>query len=139
MLEILALIKATRWLADVAKGRGHSGMWGGLAPLFWIGGEFFGAIVAVLIGITDTLPIYGVALLVAALSLLVAWGIVTLLPRRELVFEDLGGPATNPHYDPRNPYSPPQFRGEGYMATRPLEPDRVPARTRRLRKHDTES
>jgi hypothetical protein len=79
MLEILILVKFTRYLASVARNKGRSSAWAALGAVFWIGGEVFGFLVGALAGMED-LAAYLPALICAALGAAAAYGIVALLP-----------------------------------------------------------
>jgi hypothetical protein len=105
MLEILFLVWFVRKLSAMAKAKGRNGSWGGLGALFWIGGEIIGFIIG---GMTSSgAGAYGLALLCAGVGAGIAYAIVNSLGPSEYAMaggEDTG----NPHYDPKNPYSPPR-------------------------------
>jgi hypothetical protein len=64
---------------DAASEKGRSKGWAALGVAFWLGGELMGAIVGGLLGL-DSLALYGVALLMAAAGVLVAYLVVKALP-----------------------------------------------------------
>lgn len=79
MLEILILVKFTRYLASVAREKGRTSAWAALGAVLWIGGEVFGFLVGAIAGLED-FAAYGPALVCAAIGAGVAYGIVALLP-----------------------------------------------------------
>jgi hypothetical protein len=83
MLEILAVIGFAKLLSSAAVERGRSKGWAALGVGFWIGGELMGAIIAGILGLDD-LAIYGVALMVAGVGVLIAYLVVKALPPLEL-------------------------------------------------------
>src|SRR5690348_8430136 len=110
MLEILILIRFSKFLGRRAQEKGRSKSWGALGVLFWFVGEIGGFLLAISMG-QDSLAQYGIALVCAAVGAVLAYGIVASLG-------DLSGregerPATamvaNASYDPSNPYSPPRL------------------------------
>jgi hypothetical protein len=107
MLEILFLVWFVRKLSSIAKAKGRGGGWGALGALFWIGGEIIGFIVGASVSAGG--GAYGLALLFAAVGAVVAYVIVNSLGPSEFAMAAGGGDDTgNPHYDPKNPYSPPR-------------------------------
>jgi len=79
VLEILAIIGFVKLLSRAAADRGRSRGWAALGVGFWIGGELMGATIGALLELND-LAIYGVALMVAATGVLVAYLVVKALP-----------------------------------------------------------
>jgi len=105
MIEILFLGWFVRKLSAMAKAKGRSGGWGGLGALFWIGGEVLGLLIGSAAGGGG--GAYAMALLCAAVGAGVAYAIVNSLSAAEYAMSG-GDDAPNPHYDPKNPYSPPR-------------------------------
>ena len=93
MIEILVVIGLVSKLSKMAKAKGRSGLWGGLGPLFWFGGEFMGACCGgVGIGMTgnayymtggEKAIIYILALICAGIGAGLAFAIVHFLPADE--------------------------------------------------------
>lgn len=88
MLEIIALFFGTRELARMATAKGQPSLWAGLFPLFWLGGEFSGAIVGAALGVEEVLMLLIPMLFCAACGGAVAFGIVNALPNRAEPEED---------------------------------------------------
>jgi len=105
MIEVLFLVWFVRKLSAMARAKGRSGGWGGLGALFWIGGEVIGFIIGGVAGSGGAA--YGLALLCAAAGAGVAYAIVNSLGAADHAM-DGGEDSGNPHYDPKNPYSPPR-------------------------------
>jgi hypothetical protein len=83
MLEILVLIKVTQSLANTCRMKSRSTGWSALFPLFWIGGEITGFIVASshrhYTGDDFDMGAYGYAILGAILGGVLAYVIVKSL------------------------------------------------------------
>ena len=104
MLEIFAIIKLTKMLAAKAEAKGRASTWGGLLPLFWIGGEIFGFLIGAVVA-PEGLAAYLVALLGAAAGAISAFLVVGMLgDKQHELTPDTYVPA---QLDPANPYSPP--------------------------------
>jgi hypothetical protein len=92
MFEIIILVFGTRWLAGVAKKRGHSGFLAAMLPAFWIGGEIFGVIVGSLLS-DDLLLAILLGLIGAVSGGVLAVAAVHLVPARTESLEPLAGPS----------------------------------------------
>ena len=79
MLEIAVLFFGTRHLSKVARQRGHSGWFAALLPALWIGAEFAGAFVGVLL-LDDMLAGVAMGLVAAVIGGIVAAITVYNLP-----------------------------------------------------------
>ena len=95
MLEILLLIYLCRELGKILRAKGRSAGWFQfLLVILWFGGEFFGAVAAVIIGFEDGPAIYLGALLGAAggavLGFVIAKSVAPALPQGPPGFEVVG-------------------------------------------------
>jgi hypothetical protein len=79
MLEILGIIAFARLLSRTAVQKGRSKGWAALGVGFWIGGELMGFVVGGILAL-DGITLYGLALLMAAAGVLVAYLVVKALP-----------------------------------------------------------
>lgn len=110
MLEILILVRYTKYLARLAADKGRSKSWGAFGILFWFVGEVLGFVFAPALGL-DGFGAYGVAIVFAGLGAAAAYGIVASLGdesgrERERPVDAM---ISNASYDPANPYSPPRL------------------------------
>lgn len=87
MLEIAVLFFGTRHLSKVARQRGHSAWFAALLPVLWIGAEFTGAFIGVLL-LDDMLAGVGMGLVGAIVGGIAAAVTVYNLPMGAV--EDVG-------------------------------------------------
>jgi hypothetical protein len=110
MLEILFLMWFSRRLAALARSKGRSGGWGGLGVALWLGGEIGGFCVGLVAGAGEGAA-YLLALLLAAIGALAAYGIVRSLgDTRMSLPQPIASGAAQPAApaDLANPYAPPR-------------------------------
>ncbi len=93
MLEIIFLIWFGRKLASIATAKGRAGTWALLGVGMWVGGEIFGFVLGMLLGLD--LGGYALALGCAGAGAFVSYGIVSSLEPIEsaLALEDDGAPS----------------------------------------------
>ena len=106
MIEILILVNLTRKLSGIAEQKGRSKSWGLLFALMWIVGEIIGFIIG--FGLGMEMGAYGLALACAVVGGTIAWFLVKSLAPGGMVAAYAESGAQNPHYDPKNPWSPPR-------------------------------
>jgi hypothetical protein len=96
MLEIVAVIALTRYLASTAEAKGQSKAWAALAPVLWLGSEFVGAFIGAVMGLD--MGVYALALVCAAAGGVAAYAIVMMLPDKGLASDVVGlsGNSNNP-------------------------------------------
>lgn len=86
MLEILFLIWFAKKLATTATEKGRSGAWGLLGVGMWIGGELFGIMVGLLLGL-ELMGAWGIGIVCAIVGAFVSYGIVNSLAPSEGALE----------------------------------------------------
>lgn len=110
MLEILALMRLVRALADILQKKGRSKAWCVLGVGMWFGGEVIGFLIGGILGFE--IGAYLIAIILAAAGAAGAYFIIKSLPPAFALSDSaqLDTAVEGVVADPNNPFSPPTRR-----------------------------